>query len=121
MKETLNFALSVNPATPALVIVDGSGNPLNDGDSVTLNPQTVGTADSQTLFVVSGGVAPYSFALTDGAKPDGEEITSTVNDDSSETVKLEGTPTTAGEANFALVVSDSAGQSKTFAAKRVVA
>lgn len=120
-QETINFSLTVNPSTQALVIVDANGNILADGDSVTLTPQTVGVNDQgQTLFSVSGGTAPYSFEVSSGSIPDGDSLSSTVNADGSETVTIEGTPTTAGTNIFAITVSDSAGASKTVKAKKSI-
>lgn len=123
-QETINFTLIVNPATPpppALVVVDANGNPLADGASVTLQPETVGVADpGQVLFTVSGGTAPYSFALASGALPAGDSLGSTVNADGSETVDLAGTPTAAGTATFAVTVNDSAGQTQTIKVRKAV-
>lgn len=110
MKETLNFALTVNPSQQnPLVVKDANGNVLADGANVTLIPETVGVADpGQVLFTVSGGTAPYSFSISSGAPPVGDQLKSTVNADGSETVSLSGTPTTAGASAFAIAVSDSA-------------
>lgn len=122
-EETISFSLSVKEATqppPALVLVDANGNTLADGDSVTLQSETVGVADQQTLFTVSQGVPPYNFSLSSGAKPDGDSLNSNENDDGSETVTLEGTPTTAGSYTFAVTVSDSAGNSATLKAKKAI-
>jgi large repetitive protein len=120
-QETINFSLTVNPATQALKVVDANGNPLNDGDSVTLTAQQVGVADpGQELFTVSGGQAPYSFSIASGSIPDGDSLNSVVNADGSETVSIEGTPTTAGTSTFAVMVSDSAGAAKTVSAKKTI-
>ncbi len=118
MQETLNFSLTVNPAVEALKIVDAQGNVLEDGASVDLQPQTVGVESTQVLFTVSGGTAPYVFSLTAGTIPNGDTINSTVNADSSETVTIEGTPTTEETADFSITVADAAGASRTLAAKR---
>jgi hypothetical protein len=112
MKETINFTLQVNPGTtppPAFLIVDANGGALTDGTTVALTAETVGVADpGQVLFTVSGGVAPYSFALVPaGSTPPGDVISSVVNADGSETVSLAGTPTTAGPLTFGIDVSDS--------------
>ncbi len=118
--ETLNFAVSVKEAAQSLKVVDADGNVLADGDSVTLKDETVGVADEQTLFTVSGGTPPYSFSLASGSLPDGDSLQSTENADGSETVTLEGTPTTAGDSTFAVAVSDSAGSSVTLSAKKKI-
>lgn len=109
-QETLNFSLSVNPSSQnALVVVDANGNPLADGATVQLQAETVGVADpGQVLFKVSGGTAPYNFSVASGAAPSGDQLSSVVNADGSETVSLAGTPTVAGAVNFAILVSDSA-------------
>lgn len=111
MKETLNFTLSVNPSGGGnpLVVKDAQGNVLADGANVSLQPETVGTADpGQQLFTVSGGTAPYNFSISGGAPPAGVSLNSTINADGSETVSLSGTPTAAGAASFSIDVSDSA-------------
>lgn len=120
--ETINFSLTVNPSTaPPLSLVDGNGNPLADGASVTLQPQTVGVADpGQVLFTVSGGTPPYTFNLASGQIPDGDQLTSTQNADGSETVSIEGTPTTPGPATFAVMVADTAGKSQSVSAKKSI-
>jgi hypothetical protein len=121
-QESINFSIVVNPPTqppPALTVVDGSGNPITDGADITLQPETVGVADpGQTLFTVSGGVPPYSFVLESGAYPDGDVASSQENADGSETVVLEGTPTTAETSDFAITVSDSAGNTVIVNAKK---
>ena len=120
-QETINFSLTVNPSTQALKVVDGNGNVLNDGDSVTLQPQTVGVADpGQELFTVSGGTPPYNFSVASGAIPNGDSLSSVTNADGSETVSIEGTPTSAGASTFAVTVSDSAGAAKTVTAKKTI-
>lgn len=120
-QETINFLLSVNPSVPALLVVDASGNVLADGASITLQPETVGVVDpGQTLFTVSKGVVPYNFALASGSIPTGDTLTSTQNADGSETVTIEGTPTTAGASSFAVTISDSAGNSVTVNAKKAI-
>lgn len=113
--ETINFSMSVQPASSGpFTVVDKNGQPLGDGASVTLNPQTVGVADpGQILFTVSGGTPPYTFNLVSGAIPAGDQLVSVDNPDGSETVSIEGTPTTSGPATFAVMVADSLGRSST--------
>jgi len=116
-QETLNFTLAVNGGGGGnpLVVVDANGAVLADGATVPLAAETVGTANpGEKLFTVSGGVAPYTFAVSAGAVPPGMDLTSTVNPDGSETVSLEGTPTTANAtATFSVTVSDAAGATLT--------
>jgi hypothetical protein len=117
-QEVITFSLSVNPPVPPpspLVVVDANGNPLADGAAVTLKDETVGVADSQVLLTVSGGVPPYTVAVSAGALPPGDSLSTATNADGSQTTSLAGTPTTAGPTSFGLTVSDSAGASATIA------
>lgn len=120
--ETINFTLTVNPAGGgALTVVDAAGNPLADGATVALQPQTVGVADpGQVLFTVSGGAPPYTFNLSSGQIPPGDQLVSANNPDGSETVSIEGTPTTSGPSVFAVMVADSAGKSQSVSAKKSI-
>ncbi len=64
----------------------------------TLPSGTVGVAYNQTI-TASGGIAPYSFAVTSGSLPSGLSLdTSGV---------LSGTPDTAGFSNFTVTATDS--------------
>jgi hypothetical protein len=115
---TLNFVITVvSPAPPPppvnpLLLVDDSGNPLQSGETITLANETVGVQDNgQFLFTVKGGVPPYSYVTDDSSLPDGDSFTKTVNADGSETIFLEGTPTTAGNnQTFSVEITDSSGQ-----------
>lgn len=111
MGTTINFSLSVNPAvTPPtpLTLEDGNGNPLTNGESVTLTAETVGVADpGQVLFKVSGGTPPYNYEVASGSIPAGDTVAAAVNPDGSETVTLAGTPSVAGASTFAVNVADS--------------
>lgn len=74
--------------------------------TLTVTPTTLptavqGIAYSQTL-TASGGIAPYSFAVTTGALPAGLVL-------NTGTGVISGTPTASGTANFAITVSDSTG------------
>jgi|SRR5580698_4695913 hypothetical protein len=113
--ETINVAVTVNPASPApLSLTDVNGNNLPDGADVTLTAETVGVNDpGQVVCNIAGGQAPYTATISSGAAPDGMEL-NLVNGNS---VELEGTPTTAGDDEFAVTVSDSAGASLTVGAK----
>lgn len=62
---------------------------------------TVGTPYSGAL-VVSGGTAPYTFALTSGPLPPGLSLNTS-------TGMISGTPTTAGSYPYAVKVTDSSG------------
>lgn len=72
--------------------------------SLTVSPAslpagTAGTAYSQTLSA-SGGVSPYSYAVTAGALPAGISLTAGT---------LAGTPTVTGTFNFTVTATDSTG------------
>ena len=99
MDQTAVFTVSVQPAGPGPLTLTPDGGELPQ--------ETVGTAVSDLVTVVSGGVAPYSFAITDGAPPDGCELSSETNADGSETITIDGTPATAGDFSFTLDVTDS--------------
>jgi hypothetical protein len=118
--ETINFAVTVSAAANQLTLTDPNGNVLTDGESVTLPDLAVGTAANEELFVVSGGTAPYNFSVGSGAVPDGTSLNSTVNADNTETVTLEGTPTTAQTSDFSITVTDSAGASTKLTAKKKI-
>lgn len=86
----------------SIVISQGSG-----GSGAELSIDTSGVPTSgqvgvpfQGAIKVSGGTAPYSFALADGKLPDGVSLMSDGT--------LEGTPTVAGAFSFGVEVSDSA-------------
>ncbi|MDQ3286922.1 MAG: putative Ig domain-containing protein [Pseudomonadota bacterium] len=73
-------------------------------DPDTLPGGTAGVA-YDALFGASGGVAPYTFAITAGALPAGLALDAAG--------ALSGTPTVAGTFNFDVTVSDSAGTPST--------
>jgi len=66
---------------------------------------TVGTAYATTL-AASGGTAPYSWAITNGALPAGLSLAASSG-------AISGTPTAAGTSSFAAQVTDSQGKSAT--------
>ena len=66
----------------------------------TLPEMTVGEPYSVT-FTASGGVPPYTFAVSAGALPDGLTLDGS-------TGELSGTPTTAGPYSFSITATDSA-------------
>ena len=67
--------------------------------TTSLSDGTVGVAYSDTLEA-TGGVAPYTWAITEGNLPDGLSLDPS-------TGKISGTPTTPGTFNFTVQVSDS--------------
>lgn len=120
-QETISVSISVKSAQAALVVTDAQGNNVADGGNVTLVPETVGVADpGQVVVSVSGGQPPYNFSLSSGSLPDGDSLSSTINADGSETVTLEGTPTTAGDVSFGLLIADSAGATANVTAKKSI-
>ena len=67
----------------------------------TLPDGTTGTAYSQTV-AGNGGTAPYTFAVTAGALPNGLTLNSGTGD-------ITGTPTAAGTFNFTIMATDANG------------
>ncbi|WP_287595528.1 putative Ig domain-containing protein [Thermomonas sp.] len=92
----------------------GVGTITNDDVPVTVSPATVpsgtvATAYSQTI-TASGGVAPYSFAVTAGSVPTGLTL--------SAGGVLSGTPTAGGTFNFTITATDSSPFPGPFAGSR---
>ncbi len=110
------FFVNLSGATNATIADNqGVGTITNDDVPVTVNPATVpnGTvavAYSQTL-TASGGVAPYTFAVTAGALPAGITLSSGG--------VLSGTPTAGGSFNFTVTATDSSPFPGPFAGSRV--
>jgi uncharacterized protein YhjY with autotransporter beta-barrel domain len=98
------FFVNLSGATNATIGDNqGLGTITNDDVPVTVNPATlpngaVAAAYSQTV-TASGGVAPYSFAVTAGALPAGLTL--------SPAGVLSGTPTAGGTFNFTITATDS--------------
>jgi outer membrane autotransporter protein len=98
------FFVNLSGATNATIADNqGLGTITNDDVPVTVNPATlpngaVATAYSQTV-TASGGVGPYSFAVTAGALPAGLTL--------SPTGVLSGTPTAGGTFNITVTATDS--------------
>lgn len=98
------FFVNLSGATNATISDNqGVGTITNDDVPVTVSPATVpnGTVASfysQTLSA-SGGVGPYSFAITAGALPAGLTLSSVGG--------LSGTPTAGGTFNFTVTATDS--------------
>jgi hypothetical protein len=82
----------------AMQIVPAGNNPLQFTPPAQLASGTVGTA-YRYQFAVSGGIAPYSFAMTQGSLPPGIQLASTG--------LFAGTPTSAGMFSFTVEVCDS--------------
>lgn len=101
------------------------------GSALTLTPPLadfpdleVGVAaDGTAVTTVSGGVPPYSFAMDPNSDPLPDGITFE-EDPTGTIVTLAGTPTTAGDYGttngILLDVTDSAGATATFKAKKIV-
>jgi len=109
------YFVNLSGATNATISDNqGLGTITNDDVPVTVNPATVpngtvATAYSQTL-TASGGVAPYSFAVTAGALPAGLTL--------SPGGVLSGTPTAGGSFNFTVTATDSSPFPGPFAGSR---
>lgn len=109
------FFVNVTNVTGAVVADgQGTGTIANDDVSVSVSPATlpngaVTAAYSQTL-AASGGVAPYSFAVTAGALPAGLTL--------SAGGVLSGTPTAGGTFNFTATATDSSPFPGPFAGSR---
>jgi large repetitive protein len=88
--QTGNAALTLNVGVPTLTVTPA-----------TLPAAFQGIAYTQTLNV-SGGVAPYSFAVSSGTLPAGLTLNTT-------TGVISGTPSGFGTATFAITVTDSTG------------
>ena len=69
--------------------------------TTSLPNATVGTAYNQAL-AVTGGLQPYTFAITSGSLPDGLSLDSNSG-------KITGTPTSEGDSPFTAQVTDSVG------------
>jgi uncharacterized protein YhjY with autotransporter beta-barrel domain len=78
-------------------------------DPASLAPATAAVAYSETI-TASGGVGPYSYALTAGALPAGLTLASDGT--------LSGTPTAGGSFNFTVTATDSATGSGPYSASR---
>ncbi|WP_244301468.1 putative Ig domain-containing protein [Stappia sp. P2PMeth1] len=80
---------SCSEGSPVTITLDPAAGSLANG--------TVGTSYTET-FTASGGAAPYTYAVTAGALPDGLTLASNG--------ALTGTPTTAETANFTVTATD---------------
>ena len=98
------FAVQVRDAngqTGAANLTLGVGVPTLTITPATLPAAVQGIAYSQAL-TASGGIAPYSFAISSGTLPAGLTLNTT-------TGVISGTPTASGTANFAITATDSTG------------
>ncbi|MCB1228584.1 MAG: putative Ig domain-containing protein, partial [Verrucomicrobiales bacterium] len=97
----------VSAAVPCeLTVLVPAVSPCSTCPSITMSPVTlpngtVGTPYSQTL-TASGGVAPYTFAVTTGSLPAGLSLNTS-------TGAITGTPTSTSAASFIITVTDSTG------------
>lgn len=111
-----NYSLEqvVNQGTEQ-VIISMNGEPLDPANLNELPAATTGVAEPEIDFVASGGVGPYTFAVT-GTLPPGMSA----NSDNVETLQYVGTPTQAGTYDFGFTATDQDGNSASVAVKKNV-
>jgi hypothetical protein len=97
------FQITVDPDQPLAVVLPASGS--------TLLPGTVGQAFGINFFL-SGGAAPYTWALAGGQLPPGLHL-QTFSDPRDADNEMTGTPTTAGTFTWTMRVTDYNGQQAT--------
>jgi large repetitive protein len=90
------YQITVDPNQPLTVVLPASGS--------TLYPGTVGQAFGINFFL-SGGAAPYTWALVAGALPPGMQL-QTFSDPRDASNEMAGTPTTAGTFSWTMRVTD---------------
>ena len=90
------YQITVDPNQPLAVVLPGSGS--------TLFPGTVGQAFGINFFL-SGGAAPYTWAVAAGALPPGLHL-QTFSDPRDASNEMAGTPTTAGTFSWTMRVTD---------------
>lgn len=90
---------AVTLATNTVSVCAGGQCPAITISPATLPPSTVGTPYNQTISA-SGGVGPYTFAVSAGALPTGLTLNAT-------TGAITGTPTATGTFNFTITATDS--------------
>jgi len=93
-----------SPVSNSATNASGSNSTPNLTISATLPPASVG-ANYNATVAVTGGTAPYTFAIASGALPQGVLL-------SNSSGTISGTPSTSGNFSFGVAVSDSKGQSK---------
>jgi hypothetical protein len=92
----LPYQITVDPNQPLAVVLPSSGS--------TLSPGTVGQAFGINFFL-SGGAAPYTWAVVAGALPPGLHL-QTFSDPRDANNEMAGTPTTAGTFSWTMRVTD---------------
>jgi hypothetical protein len=97
------YQITVDPNQPLTIVPPASGS--------ALGPGMVGGAYAQNFFL-SGGAAPYTWALAAGHLPPGLTL-QTFGNPTDASNELAGTPTTAGSYTFTMRVSDFDGQQAT--------
>ena len=90
------YQITVDPNQPLTVVLPASGS--------TLYPGTVGQAFGINFFL-SGGAAPYTWALVAGSLPPGMRL-QTFSDPRDANNEMAGTPTTAGTFTWTMRVTD---------------
>jgi hypothetical protein len=90
------YQITVDPNQPLTVVLPGSGS--------TLYPGTVGQAFGINFFL-SGGAAPYTWAVAAGQLPPGLHL-QTFSDPRDASNEMAGTPTTAGTFSWTMRVTD---------------
>jgi hypothetical protein len=90
------YQITVDPNQPLTVVLPASGS--------TLFPGTVGQAFGINFFL-SGGAAPYTWALVAGSLPPGMQL-QTFSDPRDANNEMAGTPTTAGTFSWTMRVTD---------------
>ena len=90
------YQITVDPNQPLTVVLPASGS--------TLYPGTVGEAFGINFFL-SGGAAPYTWALVAGSLPPGMQLR-TFSDPRDANDEMAGTPTTAGTFSWTMRVTD---------------
>ena len=93
----------MDPDQPLTIVLPASGS--------TLSPGMVGGAFAQDFFL-SGGAAPYTWAVAAGQLPPGLTL-QTYGDPRDANNELAGTPTTAGTYTFTMRLTDYDGQQAT--------
>lgn len=93
----------MDPNQPLAIVLPSSGS--------TLFPGTVGQAFGINFFL-SGGAAPYTWALVAGQLPPGMHL-QTFSDPRDANNEMTGTPTTAGTFTWTMRVTDYNGQQAT--------
>ena len=101
---TFNFVITATDANNCtgnriyFVAIADIGCPVIDLTPANLPDGVVGSAYNQTI-VATGGIAPYTYAVTSGSLPDGLSLDSV-------TGAISGTPTAGGIFNFTITATD---------------